>query len=93
MTDWYASLAKIKCEVPDDVLVLPSHNECFSGLHARIDTLEKEQDRAFERLRLALIEPKRAVDVFDALFSRDISHSDTNLLSMATGESVALLIL
>src|SRR6218665_184444 len=51
MADWYASLAKVKQEVPDDVLVLPSHNECFRGLHARIDALKQGQDRAFERLR------------------------------------------
>src|SRR6185295_16769246 len=36
MADWYASLAKLRREIPDDVLVLPSHNECFRGLHARL---------------------------------------------------------
>ncbi len=91
MADWYASLAKLKREVPDDVLVLPSHNECFRGLHARLDSLQKGQDRAIERLRRALAEPKRAVDVFVALFGRAISEADVNLLGMATGESVASL--
>lgn len=37
MREWLESLAKLKREVPDDVLVLPSHNECFRGLHARLD--------------------------------------------------------
>ena len=32
---------KIKAQVPDDVLVLPSHNECFRGLHARLDYLRR----------------------------------------------------
>ena len=91
MSDWYASLAKVRREVPDDVLVLPSHNECFRGLHARLDSLKEGQDRAIERLRLSLIEPKRAVDVFGPLFSRDISDTNVGLLSMATGESVACL--
>jgi glyoxylase-like metal-dependent hydrolase (beta-lactamase superfamily II) len=36
MTDWLDSLAKLRREVPDEVLVLPAHNECFRGLHARI---------------------------------------------------------
>ena len=92
MADWYASLAKVKREVPDDVLVLPAHNECFRGLHARLDSLEKGQDRALDRLRRALAAgPKRAVDVFAALFARAIGETDVNLLSMATGESLACL--
>jgi len=91
MADWLASLAKLKREVPADVLVLPAHNECFRGLHARIDELDRQQARAIERLRQALIEPKRAVDVFAHLFSRPIGDVDINLLSMATGESLACL--
>ena len=91
MADWMASLAKVKREVPDDVLVLPAHNECFRGLHARIDSLERGQHRALERLRRTLAQPKRAVDVFSSLFARSISESDVGLLSMATGESIACL--
>jgi glyoxylase-like metal-dependent hydrolase (beta-lactamase superfamily II) len=91
MQDWYASLAKIRREVPDDVLVMPSHNECFRGLHARLDQLVQGQDRAIGRLRGALREPKRAVDVFGALFGRGIDESNDSLLSMATGEGVACL--
>jgi len=91
MADWLASLAKIKREVPDDVLVLPSHNECFRGLHARIDRLQQGQERALDRLRNALKAPKRAVDVFGSLFARSIAESDVALLGMATGESLACL--
>ncbi|HEU0203389.1 MAG TPA: MBL fold metallo-hydrolase [Burkholderiaceae bacterium] len=91
MHDWLESLAKIKRQVPDDVLVLPSHNECFRGLHARLDYLAQGQARAFEQLRRALREPKRAIDVFGALFGRAIGESNVPLLGMATGESVACL--
>jgi glyoxylase-like metal-dependent hydrolase (beta-lactamase superfamily II) len=91
MSDWLASLAKIKREVPDDVLVLPAHNDCFRGLHARLDALASGQEKALQRLRRSLQEPKRAVDVFGALFARPISESDVALLGMATGESVACL--
>jgi glyoxylase-like metal-dependent hydrolase (beta-lactamase superfamily II) len=91
MADWLASLAKLRHEVPDDVLVLPSHNECFRGLHARIDRLQQGQDRALDRLRNALKTPKRAVDVFASLFARSIAESDVQLLGMATGESLACL--
>ena len=91
MADWLASLDKLQREVPDDVLVLPSHNECFRGLHARIDRLRQGQQRALDRLRGALATPKRAVDVFGSLFARSIPESSVALLGMATGESLACL--
>lgn len=91
MAEWLASLDKLQREVPDDVLVLPAHNECFRGLHARLDALRAGQQRALARLRDALVEPKRAVDVFGALFGRPIRESDVMLLGLATGESVAYL--
>jgi glyoxylase-like metal-dependent hydrolase (beta-lactamase superfamily II) len=88
LEDWLVSLDKLKREVPDDVLVLPSHNEPFHGLHRRIDALRQSQFRAIERLRLALQEPQRAVDLFGVLFARPIT-SEYHLMSMATGESLA----
>lgn len=91
MADWLDSLAKLKREVAADVLVLPAHGECFRGLHARIDALAAGQQRALDRLVAALAEPKRVVDVFDALFARPISESAPALLGMATGESLACL--
>ena len=91
MNGWLASIEKLKHEVPDDVLVLPAHNECFRGLHVRLDELANGQLRALERLRQALDEPKRAIDVFGALFSRPIAESDAALLGLATGESLASL--
>lgn len=89
MGDWLASLDKLRREVPDDVLVLPSHNEPFRGLHARLDYLGSSQRRALERLHQALATPQRAVDVFGELFSRPIGKNDAGLLGMATGESLA----
>jgi len=91
MADWLASLDKLQQMVPDDVLVLPSHNECFFGLHARIDALRRGQELSLLRLRRTLAQPRRAVDVFGALFARAISEADAGLLSMATGESLACL--
>jgi glyoxylase-like metal-dependent hydrolase (beta-lactamase superfamily II) len=89
LADWLASLDKLKQEIPDDVLVLPSHNEPFRGLHARLDHLALGHAMSLDRLRQTLaVEPQRAVDVFGALFSRQIGN-DPQLLGMATGESVA----
>lgn len=86
LTDWLTSLARIKTQVPDDVLVLPAHNDPFYGLHARIDHLISGHERGLARLRHLIAEPKRSVDVFHVLFRRKI---DQGLLGMATGESLA----
>ncbi|MNJ39388.1 Hydroxyacylglutathione hydrolase [compost metagenome] len=84
---WFSSLAKLRQLIPNDVLVLPSHNEPFKPLHARLDQLHNSQQRAVERLQQALLEgPKRAVDLFSVLFKRSI---DEPLLTMATGECLA----
>lgn len=86
LTEWLTSLARIKTRVPDEVLVLPAHNDPFHGLHARLDHLIAGHERGLARLKGVIAEPKRAVDVFHALFRRKIDH---NLLGLATGESLA----
>ena len=91
MQGWLESLAKLERLVPDDVLVLPAHNDPFRGLHARIDHLDRSQRRALGRLHQHLAEPRRVIDVFSALFSRPITGEDPGLLGLATGESIACL--
>jgi glyoxylase-like metal-dependent hydrolase (beta-lactamase superfamily II) len=95
MSDWLASIAKLRREIPDaqgEVLVLPAHNEPFYGLHARLDALERGQHVALTRLKRTLAaRPRRAIDVFGALFGRAIESTDVALLGMATGESLACL--
>ena len=84
--DWLTSLARIKTLTPDDVLVLPAHNDPFFGLHARVDRLIGGHQRGLARLRKLIAEPKRVVDVFPVLFRRQIDLSN---LGLATGESLA----
>ncbi|WP_220636916.1 MBL fold metallo-hydrolase [Georgfuchsia toluolica] len=88
LSDWLFSLDKLQREVPDDVLVLPAHNEPFLGLHTRLAQLRDDARAAIGRLRGALSDPKRAIDVFGELFARPIG-SEPELLGMATGESLA----
>jgi glyoxylase-like metal-dependent hydrolase (beta-lactamase superfamily II) len=88
LSDWLASIEKIKREVPDDVLVLPAHEEPFRGLHERLDALAKGHQESLQRLRNCLYEPKRASDLFAALFARPIT-ADPVLLGLATGETLA----
>jgi glyoxylase-like metal-dependent hydrolase (beta-lactamase superfamily II) len=89
LADWIASIQKLKQEVPNDVLVLPAHNEPFRGLHERLDYLAASTESSLEQLRIALQQPKRVVDVFSTLFSRKITSADHSQLSLATGESFA----
>ena len=87
--EWIESIARLRATLSDDLLVLPAHGEPFRGLHARLDRLAHGHDRGLERLRRSLAEsPKRAIDVFGALFARPIG-STGDLLGMATGESLA----
>ncbi|MGB6308361.1 MAG: MBL fold metallo-hydrolase [Steroidobacteraceae bacterium] len=86
LRDWLSSLAEVRRSVPNDVLVLPSHNSPFTGLHARIEDLIASHHRGLRQLEALLASPKRAIDVFAALFGRPISPE---LLGMATGEAVA----
>jgi glyoxylase-like metal-dependent hydrolase (beta-lactamase superfamily II) len=86
LSDWLSSLRMLKHRIPDDVLVLPAHNSPFIGLHARADELIESHCRSLSRLEDMLTEPKRALDVFGALFARPIT---SGLLGMATGEAIA----
>jgi glyoxylase-like metal-dependent hydrolase (beta-lactamase superfamily II) len=87
LTDWLTSCAKLKAALPKDVLVLPAHNEPFTGAHARLQNLIDGHERAMNRVEKRLRErPRRAVDLFGALFARPIGH---DLLNMATGEAIA----
>lgn len=91
LSDWTDSIGKLRREVPNDVLVLPSHNEPFHGLHGRLDSLASSQAAALDRLRNALEQPKRVVDLFACLFRRTITSNDRSQLGLATGESIAYL--
>jgi glyoxylase-like metal-dependent hydrolase (beta-lactamase superfamily II) len=84
--DWLASLERMKTVFPDEVLVLPSHGEPFRGAQARLDALLRGHRTALRRLERALRSPKRAVDVFPALFARPVGDG---VRGMATGESLA----
>jgi glyoxylase-like metal-dependent hydrolase (beta-lactamase superfamily II) len=86
LADWLESLAELKQRLPEDVLVLPSHGRPFRGVHQRLDDLTAEHIDCLEKLHVLCQQPRRAVDVFPALFKSEIN--DTNLI-MATGESIA----
>lgn len=83
--DWLASIAKLKT-LSDSLLVLPSHGEPFTGLHARLDALDHGHRDRLDALHVHLAEPRRAVDCFPILFGRQI---DDSIIGLATGEAMA----
>lgn len=87
LSDWINSCKKLRAVIPHDVLTLPSHNEPFLGLHERLDALVDGHEKALARvLHRVRQEPKRALDLFVAVFGRKIGP---DLLGMATGEAIA----
>lgn len=86
LTDWIESCKKLLAVMPNDVLVLPSHNEPFIGLHERLHNLIEGHEKSLARILSRLNEPKRAIDIFVAMFARKIGP---DLLGMATGEALA----
>ena len=87
LTDWMDSCARLKQAVPADVLVLPAHNEPFTGAHDRLQGLIDGHEKALVRLKKRLgEEPRRVVDVFPAIFGRKIGD---DLIGLATGEALA----
>ncbi|WP_234407592.1 MBL fold metallo-hydrolase [Pseudomonas bohemica] len=89
LDDWYSSLGRIALQVPDEVMVLPSHNECFHGLHPRIEALRESVGQGLADLRKALRTPARVIDLFEVLFHRPIDQSNPAQYRMATGEATS----
>jgi glyoxylase-like metal-dependent hydrolase (beta-lactamase superfamily II) len=86
LQDWLASIDLLCACLPDDVLVLPAHGRPMRAAHERLAALREEHRNALQRLHQHCRTPRRAVDVFKALFGRDIRPSE---LIMATGEALA----
>jgi glyoxylase-like metal-dependent hydrolase (beta-lactamase superfamily II) len=83
--EWFASIAKLRL-LPHDLLVLPGHGDPFTGLHARLDAMDREHRERLDELEVFLAEPRRAIDCFGRLFRRAIGP---DMLGMASGEALA----
>ena len=83
--EWFASIAKLQ-QLPHGLLVLPGHGDPFTGLHNRLNAMDREHRERLDALEIFLAEPRRAVDCFGRLFRRAIGP---DMLGMATGEALA----
>ena len=80
------SLARLRELVPPEVLVLPSHNLPFYGLHARIDQLLAHHRDRLAEVEAACSEPASAMAIVPLLFRRRL---DAHQLGFAVGEALA----
>jgi glyoxylase-like metal-dependent hydrolase (beta-lactamase superfamily II) len=82
---WFNSLRRYK-DLPEDVLVLPSHNDPFYGLHDRVDSIIASHEARLERMLDWCKEPMTAREVSLRLFG-DRGLGLQNLLAL--GEAIA----
>jgi glyoxylase-like metal-dependent hydrolase (beta-lactamase superfamily II) len=86
LREWINSCARFRELLPPNLLVLPAHESLYEGVHERLTALIDWHEVALEKLYDLCDTPKRAVDVFPALFKSDITEGS---YFPATGESLA----
>ena len=64
-------------ELPEDVLVLPSHGKPFRGAHRRVAELERHHRERLEELTQSLKSPKSAAELLSVLFRRPLDAHQT----------------
>ena len=84
--EWLESCITLRDMLPSDLLVLPAHQRLYHGLHERLTALIAHHETALSNLYEICDEPKRAIDVFPAIFKSKITEWT---FFMATGESIA----
>ena len=83
---YLASLAKFRPVLPPDILVLPSHNLPFRGVHRRIDELAAHHHARCADVIAACDRPMSAADLLPLLFRRRL---DRHQMGFALGEALA----
>src|SRR5688500_4240648 len=79
------SIARYR-ELPEDVLVLPSHGKPFRGAHRRVEQLENHHRDRLSELEHSLKTPKSAAELLGVLFRRSL---DAHQTFFAMGEAIA----
>jgi glyoxylase-like metal-dependent hydrolase (beta-lactamase superfamily II) len=83
---YLASLDKLRRALPPDILVLPSHNLPFRGVHTRIDELAAHHHARCAEVIAACARPHSAADLMPVLFKRRLDRHQTGF---ALGEALA----
>ncbi|MEC7489974.1 MAG: MBL fold metallo-hydrolase [Pseudomonadota bacterium] len=85
LRQYFASFDKFR-HLPEDVLVLPSHDYPFRGLHGRMDDLRAHHQSRLDVANDRCVKPQTAAEVIPALFKREIGVFE---FSFAMGETLA----
>ena len=80
------SLKKLRGALPPDILVLPSHNLPFRGVHRRIDELAAHHHARCAEVMTACARPLSAAELMPLLFKRQL---DRHQMGFALGEALA----
>ncbi len=83
---YLASLKKLRAALPPNILVLPSHNLPFYGVHERIDELAAHHAARCDEVIAACDRPTSAADLLPVLFRRQL---DRHQMGFALGEALA----
>lgn len=87
LKDWLYSLERFLDLLPEDVLVLPAHNEPFFGLHQRLRQLCEHHEEHLLALEQACAERASSVlELLPVLFRQELTEQQTQ---MAVGECLA----
>jgi glyoxylase-like metal-dependent hydrolase (beta-lactamase superfamily II) len=86
LREWISSCGRFRELLPSNLMVLPAHESIYLGLHERLTALIDWHEVALEKLYDLCDTPKRAVDVFPALFKSEINEGS---FFPATGEAIA----
>ena len=86
LRDFINSCGRLREQLPPDLLVLPAHESLYVGVHERLTALIDWHEVALEKMYELCAEPKRAVDIFPALFKSEITDMS---FFPATGEAIA----
>ncbi|HWT71754.1 MAG TPA: MBL fold metallo-hydrolase [Oxalicibacterium sp.] len=79
------SLKKFK-DLPESMLILPSHGKPFRGLHVRIAQLFDHHAARLQEVLEACVTPQSAADIVPIMFKRQL---DSHQLTFAMGEALA----
>jgi len=83
---YLASLKKLRAALPPDILVLPSHNLPFRGVHVRIDELAAHHHARCAEVIAACERLHSAAELMPVLFKRVLDRHQTGF---ALGEALA----
>jgi glyoxylase-like metal-dependent hydrolase (beta-lactamase superfamily II) len=85
LRDFLETLERLRA-LPDDTLILPSHDTPFLGLHARLDALAAHHQERLSETLDAYETPRSVAEVTRIMFRRPL---DPHQLVFAVGEALA----